>query len=229
MAIEGEEKSMKKIVLTFAALVVCMLLQACGPTATPSPPPTATHTAAPTLTATLLPPPATPPLIDMLPWLMSYSFAPAPADFITMVQSGEVTAPIAGADLPEGFLFTKVRSSSSSYHGGELYSWSATYLFPIDDVVLDENNVSVRIYAFSDETARGGYFESMANHQQAFLQRIGGYDVLSYYSHRMTGHMWVSGPYTLTLSSYLPADGTPNAWLTIFSTLLVEMYPPERN
>jgi hypothetical protein len=165
----------------------------------------------------------------MLSWLLGYPFTAAPADFQTTVQANDVEAPIAAGDLPERFIVSETRGYSASLQDGDVFVWSTTYLHPVDSVVSRENQVNVRIMAFSNQAARDQNFKPLATARQAFLQRIDGYDVLSYYDHITGGHIWISGPYAIIVGSGNPADGTPNAWLAIFSELLVELYPPDRH
>jgi hypothetical protein len=228
---------MKKTAIACAAMIVgALLLQACGPSTTPEVPvptstatPSMTPTAAPTPTATLPPPPATPPLIDMLTWLMKHSFTAAPADFQAAARADEVTAPIAVGDLPEGFIMTEARGYAGSSQDGESYTWTTTYQFPVDGMVPRENRIEVRICAYSNEANREHYFELMATYRQAFLQRIDRYDVLSYYDRTTAGHVWISGPFVIIVSSANPAGGGPNPWLSVFSKLMVGLYPPDTN
>jgi hypothetical protein len=234
-----EENSMKKIAIACVVIIAgALLLQACGSSTTPEIPMhtgtateglTPTVTPAPTPTATLLPPPATPPLIDMLTWLMDHSFTAAPADFQAAALADEAAAPIAVGDLPEGFIVTKARGYAGSSQEGESYTWTTTYQYPIDDVVSRENRIEIRICAYSNEASREHHFVVMANYRQAFLQRIDRYDVLSYYDRTTAGHIWISGPFVIIVSSANPADGSPNPWLSVFSEFMVDLYPLDMN
>jgi hypothetical protein len=165
----------------------------------------------------------------MLSWLMGYPFSAATADFQAAVLADEVEAPIAAGDLPVRFIMSETQGNMGSSQNGDTYVWSTTYLHPVDGIVSRENEVNIHVYAYSNEATRDHHFDVLATARQAFLQRIDGYNVLSYYDRTMAGHIWISGPYVIIVGSGNPADGNPNPWLSMFSEYMVIMYPPDRN
>jgi len=238
---------MKRTLLACVMLIFgAMLLQACGPSATPEPPtptpttqpsptPTSTATAtptatpAPTATATPPPSPATPSMLDMLDWLVEHPFIVIPEDFQATVQADQVTPPFDVDDLPEGFTMTASRGSVAYLSAGEVYVVTTTYRYPYDDQVSLENNVSVSVSAYANEATREYHLGILATNRLANLLSIGENEVLSFYDQTSVGHMWISGPLAIFVGSAPPDDGNPNAWLTIFSELLLDVYPPQIN
>jgi hypothetical protein len=228
---------MKKIAIPYVVLTAtALLLQACGPSATPESPtptiaPTATptNTAAPTPTETPTPLPPTEPTIDMLAWLLAHPFRPAPQGFQDAVFANRINHPISVGDLPEGFIMTEPVGGVAYPPEGEAFNARTEYLYPIDDQVLPENSVTISVFAYSNADVREHHFEVMARDRQAYLQSIGEIDVLYFYNHASVGHAWTAGPFLIVIGSAPPANGSLNAWLDIFSELLVELYPPDRH
>jgi hypothetical protein len=231
---------MKKIAFTLVVLSVGgLLLQACGPAATPPPTPTATTQPSPTPTDTATPEPTptepprptptTPPPVDMIAWLMAHPFIAAPEDFQDAVLANQIEPPIDLEDLPEGFIVTESRGGVAYLPDGEIYMASTIYLHPSDGEVATENEVSVGIVGYVNETVREYHFEAQANNRLASLVTIGEYEILSYYDQNTVGHVWISGPFAINVTSKPPAGGSPNPWLPIFSGLMLELYPPDMN
>ncbi len=227
---------MKRILLASAMLIAgALLLQACEPSAateappTPTASPTSTNTPtpAPTITPTPSRTPTTPPEVDMYGWLINHPYIVIPDDFQLAVQADDVTPPVSVDDLPEGFIVTESRGGVAYLPEGEVYLSSTTYLFPVDDQVSLENDVRVSITAYSNEAVREHHFEVLSSSRTAYLQSIGGIDVLYFYDQTTLGQIWISGPFAIVVGSAPPADGTPNAWLRIFSEFLLDMYPPQ--
>ncbi len=227
---------MKKSLIAWAMLIAAgMMLVACGPAATPEPPtPTSTPTVQPSATPTNTPvPEPTPteapshPPVDMLAWLLEHPFAAATNDFQAEVLRDQFDPPIDVGELPDGFIVTESRGGVAYLPDGEAYVWSTKYLYPVDNQVSLENDVGISIFAHTNEAVREYHYGVMARNREAFLVNVGEYEVLYFFDQTTIGHIWLSGPYTVIVGSAPPIDGTPNAWLTIFSELLVDLYPPE--
>jgi hypothetical protein len=158
-------------------------------------------------------------MIDMLDWLLEHPFIVIPEDFQANVEADQVTPPIDVDDLPEGFIVTASRGGVAYLSAGEVYVETTTYLFPYDDQVALENNVTVREH----------HLGILATNRLANLLSIGENEILSFYDQTSVGHIWISGPLAIFVGSAPPDDGNPNAWLTIFSEFLLDVYPPEIN
>jgi hypothetical protein len=239
--IEQGKEAMKKIVIpSVLLLAVGLMLQACGSTSTPLPP---TPTAAPLLPATAtnttvpeptptnipLPTPTNPPLVDMLTWLMAHPFTAAPVEFHEAVFTNQIEPPIDVGDLPEGFIATESLGGIAYLPDGEIYNAITEYLLPSDTEVLPENSLKVTIIAYMNEDVRDIHFEALARNHLAYMRSVGEYDVLFFYDESTVDHVWISGPYMIVVGSAPPADGSPNAWLSIFSEFLLDLYPPDTN
>jgi hypothetical protein len=167
-------------------------------------------------------------MLDMLDWLMEHPFIVIPEDFQAAVEADQVTPPIDVDDLPEGFIVTEPRGGIAYLSDGEVYVETTTYLFPYDDQVALENNVTVSVAAYANEAVREHHLGILATNRHAYLLSVGGFEILSFYDQTTVGQMWISGPLAIFVGS-APPDDTPNAWLTIFSEFLLDVYPPETN
>jgi hypothetical protein len=228
---------MKKTAITYVVLIAgALLMQACGPSATPEPPTptvapsaTPTNTTAPTPTETPAPTLPTETLVDMLAWLLEHSFRPAPQGFQDAVFANQINHPINVGDLPEGFIMAESVGGVAYLPDGEAFNARTEYYFPVDGEISPENSVSVGVVAYSNAEVRAYHFEGLARNRQAYMQSIGEIDVLCFYDQSSVGYAWIAGPFLIVVGSAPPADGSPNAWLSIFSEHLVGLYPPSRN
>ena len=109
---------------------------------------------------------------------------------------------------------------------GELYQHSTVYQYPVDDVVSLENEVKVMIVAYTNAEVRESHFEILANNRNAYLENIGGSEVLVFYDENILSYLWFSESYMIIVDSAFPPDGTPNAWLPTFVELTLAVFPP---
>lgn len=240
---------MKNVAIACVVLIAgALLLQACGPSVTPEPPtptattqpsptpttqpsPTPTSTATPTPAPTETPPasPATPPELDMLTWLTEHRFIAVSEDFRDTVRTCQFAPPAAVDDLPEGFNVNDATCYGSEAADGEAFLATTTYQFPFGDQTLLEHYVSVVVVAYSNEAVREWHFGILAINREALLVEFGEFEVLSFHDQTAVGHIWISGPFAIIVTSASPPDGSPNAWLSIFSEILLDVYPPQTN